>query len=84
MVPETKTVGPGGGPPCDFSGIQAAIDCANSGDTIRISNQQNWTVNPGLVVANKSLTIVGGFSDCADTTSDSTPSIINGAGLDTT
>jgi len=87
VLPETITFGVGAS--CDFDAasfvIQDAIDSADSGDTIRISNELTWIVPAGLVVANKSLTIVGGFSNCTDDSSDpATPSFINAIGSSTT
>lgn len=87
VVPNTITFGTGAS--CDFQSafdsIQDAIDSANSGDTIRITNEASWIVPSGLVVANKSLTIVGGFSNCSDTTTDpNTRSYINADGFSTT
>ena len=87
-IPQTITFGNGAA--CDFNvgdleSMQSAINAAGGGDTIRVTNQATWTVPAGLVVANKSLTIVGGFSDCTDTTSDpDTPSIFNATGSATT
>jgi hypothetical protein len=87
VPPDTITFGNGAS--CDFDSasfdIQDAIDAAASGDTIRITNEIIWLVPAGLVVANKSLTIVGGFSNCTDTTSDpNVPSVLNATGSSTT
>lgn len=82
LPPVTHTVGPGGGPPCDFSSIQAAIDAAATGDIIRVTTGINWLVASSLTIANKSLTLVGGYSDCEDTTSDpDQPSTVSGLGF---
>ncbi len=87
IVPPAITFGLGAS--CDFDAasfdIQDAIDSSSSGDTIRITNEANWLVPSGLVVANKDLTILGGFSKCSDDTSDpNSPSILNAAGFSTT
>lgn len=55
-------------PHCRFL-IQTAINNADPGDIIRVQIH-NWQLISGLLIANKSLTLVGGYSDCNDTTAD--------------
>ncbi len=54
---------------CNYGNIQTAIDAANPGDTIRVQSQ-NWNLANAVTITNKSLTLVGGYSDCSDTTAD--------------
>ncbi len=54
---------------CDYPTLQAAIDDAASGDTIRVQTI-NYALPTGITISNKSLTVVGGYSDCNDTTAD--------------
>jgi len=75
LAPVTYTVGSDPGS-CDFSNIHDAIMAAASGDTVQVSNEIAWPT-AGLSIANKSLNLIGGFSDCNDTTTDSNaPTII--------
>jgi predicted outer membrane repeat protein len=84
VVPNTWTVGTGGGPPCDFSNVDDAVNAAASGETIRVNNDISWFTAVGLQIANKSLTLEGGYSDCADDTPDpDQPSSIGSVGFST-
>lgn len=59
----TRTVGPDAD--CDFSGLQNALDSAGDGDTIRV---MSGTYTGGFSIAEKSLTVRGGFPDCNSST----------------
>lgn len=63
LPPRTLTVG--ADLSCDFSAIQEAIDDANSGDTIRIADNQVYA-DQSLQIDSKSIELVGGFDDCDD------------------
>ena len=64
-------------PDCDHSSLQAAIDAASSGETIRITSGNHVG---GFVVADKSLTLQGGFATCTSATSTGR-STLDGANL---
>ncbi len=69
------TVGDG----CTYGNVQAAVDAAASGDTIRVQ-AKTWTGSLATVnINNKSLTIIGGYnSTCVAKTTDKT--ILDGNG----
>lgn len=68
VPPAVYTVGVGVS--CDFNSLQPAIDAAANGDTIRLTVQVNWLNPAGFTITDKSLSVVGGYSDCDDTTPD--------------
>jgi hypothetical protein len=68
---------------CDYTTIQAAIDDASSGDQIHVQ-AINYALPSGLTITNKSLTLIGGYSDCNDDTTDpNTPTTLTEAGVGT-
>lgn len=81
VVPTIHTVGSDG--PCDYNNLQDAIDDAATGDTIRVQ-AIDYIIPTGISITNKSLTVVGGFTDCADDTADpAAPTTITISGVDT-
>jgi hypothetical protein len=73
-----QCVVPGGGGGC-FATIQAAVDAAGSGDTVRVVAG----VYPERVVINKNLTLLGGCTTSACTTRNPGTSTIHGGGSGT-
>jgi hypothetical protein len=50
---------------CDYLDLQAAIDSASSGDTIRLSGSSAYHSGNTYSIFTKSLTIQGGYSTCS-------------------
>ena len=71
----------GGGPPCNFQSLQIAIGAAPGGATLRIASNQIYD-DVNVVIADKSLSLEGGYSDCDGTPSDE-PVTIHGSPLQT-
>lgn len=67
----------GGGAPCNFSTLSTALGAVPQGATIRIANNQAYT-NVNLTLANRSVTLEGGWADCAGTPS-AARTVIEGA-----
>jgi hypothetical protein len=84
VQPEVFTVGPMADDVCDYHDIQSAINNAASGDVVRVTSG-TWAVASSLEIYNMSLSLVGGYSNCSDTTSDpATPTIANHTAVDGT
>jgi predicted outer membrane repeat protein len=75
--PATRWVGAGAG--CGFGSIQAAIVAANQNDIIRVAGNQNY-LNQSLAIANKSITIAGGYAACGDAAPSSASTLLRGSG----
>jgi len=72
-----RTVGPDAA--CQFTSVQAAIDAASDGDTIRV---MTGIYNESLLILSKDLQLIGGFADCISTTPNSRSTLDQqGAGL---
>ncbi len=61
---------------CDFSDLQSAINVSNDDDVLRV---MSGTYSGGFSIFSKSLTVVGGFSDCSSSSS-SGKSTLDGQG----
>jgi hypothetical protein len=66
-VAASYTVCPAGPPTCDYGTIQAAVDAAEAGDTIKVAagvyNQvNNHGGSPQVVYLDKSVTLIGGYT----------------------
>ncbi|MCC5864088.1 MAG: hypothetical protein JJU31_03110 [Wenzhouxiangella sp.] len=70
-------VGPGSN--CDFNNLQAAIDAAQDGTEIRVTESYPGTNTP-YAVFNKSLTIRGGWSSCEPDSSETWVTQLNAGG----
>ena len=66
-----------GGAPCNFSTLAVALGAVPQGATIRIAGNQPYT-NINLAIADQSVTLQGGWADCAGTPSNER-TIIEGA-----
>ncbi|HEY6940228.1 hypothetical protein [Dokdonella sp.] len=58
----------GGGAPCNFGSLSTALGAVPQGATIRIANNQSYA-NTNLTISNRSVTLEGGWADCAGTPS---------------
>ncbi|HEU4664836.1 MAG TPA: hypothetical protein VFS55_12485 [Dokdonella sp.] len=58
----------GGGAPCNFASLSIALGAVPQGATIRIANNQSYA-NTNLTISNRSVTLEGGWADCAGTPS---------------
>lgn len=74
IIPPPRTLWVGADGSCDFVSIQAAIDDANTGDTIHIASNQPYNAQD-LAILNKGLTMDGGWSDCDDDSPNATTAI---------
>lgn len=84
VVPRAATAGidpvfwlGGGGAPCNFASLPVALGAVPQGAIIRIANNQAYT-NINLTISDRSLTLEGGWADCAGTPS-SERAILQGA-----
>ncbi|MBA8888826.1 putative outer membrane repeat protein [Dokdonella fugitiva] len=58
----------GGGAPCNFGSLPIALGAVPQGATIRIADNQTYA-NTNLTISNRSVTLQGGWADCAGTPS---------------
>jgi hypothetical protein len=69
----------GGGAPCYFSSLAIALGAVPQGATIRIANNQPYA-NINLAISDLSVTLEGGWADCAGTPSGDRTVIEGAAG----
>ncbi|MEZ5484758.1 MAG: hypothetical protein R3F01_06335 [Lysobacteraceae bacterium] len=81
LPPATHTVG--GGIDCDFGTLQAAINAADSGDSIHMISGAFLLLGGGVTVEDKSLSITGGYANCSASIPDpDNPTELVGDGSD--